>query len=96
MFLYYLGFAKLIEPKTKGSKQQEWTLPSPPFIGERIIWALGKLRQLRSMVEFGVEAGEPGLEAGASLEQVVEALIDNLQRARWRETDGKEKFSREE
>ena len=87
MFLYYLGFAK-------GSKQQEWALPSPPFIGERIIWALGKLWQLRSMVEAG--AGEPGLEAGASLEQVVEALIDNLQRARWRETDGNEKFSREE
>ena len=48
------------------------------------------------MVEFGVEAGEPGLEAGASVEQVVEAAIDNLQRARWKETDGNEKFRREE
>ena len=48
------------------------------------------------MVEFGVEAGEPGLEAGASLEQVVEALIDNLQRARWKEIDENEKFRREE
>ena len=48
------------------------------------------------MVEFGVEAGEPGLEAGASVEQVVEALIDNLQRARWKETDGNEKFRSED
>ena len=67
---------------------------SHPFISERIIWALGKLRQLRSMVEFGVEAGEPGLEAGASVEQVVEAFINNLQR--WKETDGNEKFRSEE
>ena len=58
---------------------------SHPFISERIIWALGKLWQLRSMVEAG--AGEPGLEAGASLEQVVQAVIDNLQRVRWKETE---------